>query len=72
MQCYLDHPMKSKKAIKEAVAAGKEVSVWGYKSPFETGIPEDGKGHTLVGPAPYDRKYYAQITVKNGCITAIK
>ena len=71
MQTYLDRSYKTKKALKEAIAAGKEVTVYGMNPFGSTAVP-DGEGHTLVGPGPYDRKWYAQITVKDGAITKVK
>jgi hypothetical protein len=68
--CYLDRPYKSKKAIKEALAAGKEVTVY-TMNPYGSAAVPDGR-HALVGPEPYVRKYYAEIMVKDGCITKIK
>jgi hypothetical protein len=71
MTCYLDRPYKTKKALKEAVAAGKQVTVWGYDRPMQTAIPKDGE-HALVGPEPYVRNWYATIVVKDGVITKVK
>ena len=69
---YTFHPYKTKKAVKEAVAAGKRVEV--YVVSVMGGAydnPPDGK-HTICGPGPYDRKWYGQVTVENGCLTSIK
>lgn len=61
---------KTKKALKDAIKAGKTVTV--HSESFHSGpeIP-DGE-HVLVGPAPMIRNWYAQITVKDLAITKIK
>ena len=59
---------KTKKAAKESIGQAPrfvETSLFGleYKG--------DGK-YTVVGPAPEDRRWYAQITVKDGVISKVK
>lgn len=69
----LDRP-KSKKAIKDAVAANQAVnleatSMFGneYDGPLRTA--PDGV-YTFVGPDPYtSRKFYGTITKRNGKVT---
>ena len=70
MTCYLDRPYKTKKALKEAIAAGKEVTVYGMNPFGSTSVP-DGE-HALVGPEPYVRNWYATIQVVGGVITKVK
>lgn len=67
---YTDRIFPSKKAIKEAIAAGKEVSVY-VVDYFGDGSIPDGK-HSIVGPEPYKRKFYGTVTVKGGLLTSIK
>lgn len=67
---YLDHPYPSKKAIKDALTSGKSVYVHSV-SLFGDGRTPEGS-HTLCGPSEYNRKYYAQIEVKDGKIIKIK
>lgn len=61
---------KTKKSLREAVAAGKVVTVHDEGFLSDGSIP-DGK-HSLVGPAPYDRRWYATIQVKDLAITSVK
>ncbi len=64
---------RSKKAVKEAIAAGHQVnieatSVFGneYDGPVEDA--PDGT-YTFVGPDPYTaRKFYGTITKRNGTV----
>jgi len=67
---YTHRKFPTKKALKEAVKAGERVSVYSA-SVFGNGSPKDGK-NTVCGPGPYDRKWYGEITVKDGCITSVK
>jgi hypothetical protein len=61
---------KTKKSLREAVAAGVKVYVHD-EAIFGDGSIPDGK-HALVGPAPYDRRWYATIQVKDLIITSVK
>lgn len=70
MTCYLDRPYKYKKNLKEAVAAGKEVTVYSMNPTGAVSVP-DGE-HALVGPEPYVREWYATIQVVGGVITKVK
>lgn len=67
---YTNTAWPSKKAIKEALARDEPVTVYSA-SVFGNGKAPDGK-HTLCGPSEYNRKYYAQIEVKDGKIIKIK
>lgn len=67
---YTETNFKTKKSLKEAVAAGKKIGV------FQPGLggnpPTDGKV-TLEGPHyPAPHSWYAQATLKDGCIVAVK
>jgi len=61
----------TKKALKEAVAAGKKViakdnTPWGQK-------PIDNGSACIEGPcAPKPHSWYASVTVENGYITKVK
>lgn len=68
---YTDINFKSKKALKEAVAAGKEVTVY-QPGPFGGNIDPNGKV-TLEGPHfPEPHKWYAQAQLKDGVIVSVK
>jgi hypothetical protein len=66
---YTETNYKSKKALKEAVAAGKQVHCF---SPGPWPCPENGR-ITLEGPHyPQPHKWYAEVTLKNGVIVSVK
>jgi hypothetical protein len=67
---YLRTPYKTKKAVKEAIANGERVTVYTI-DPYGPKAVPDGH-HTIVGPEPYDRRWYGQVTVRSGCLTSIK
>lgn len=68
---YASQNFKSKKALKEAVAAGKQVTVY-QPGPFGGNEPRDGKV-CLEGPHyPEPHKWYAEATLKDGVIVAVK
>lgn len=61
-------PYKSKKALKEAVGQRlryQETSLLGSEY-RENGLL------TVVGPGAYDRKWFANVTMKNGLIERVK
>jgi hypothetical protein len=66
---YVDPNFKSKKALKEAVAAGQRVSVYS-PGPF----PANRNGNEFVeGPHyPEAHRWYAQVSVKDGLVTSVK
>lgn len=66
---YVSPNFKSKKALKEAVANGERVTVYS-PGPF----PANENGTEFVeGPHyPEPHRWYAQVTVKNGVVTAVK
>ena len=58
---------KTKKACKESIGQAPrfvETSVFGDE------FTGDGK-YTVVGPSPYQRKWFAQVTVTKGVITKV-
>ena len=63
---------KTKKALKEAVANGKKITVYQPNDMFGTPIPIDGKV-ILEGPhAPRPHTWYAVATLKDGYIVSVK
>ena len=66
---YTDRNFKTKKALKEAVAAGNEVRCY---SPGPFPCPTDGQV-SLEGPHyPEPHKWYATATLKNGVVVKVK
>ena len=60
---------KTKKALKES--KGKELR-YQETSLFGQEFPKDGNGtFAVVGPGAYERKWYAQVTVKDYLITKV-
>jgi hypothetical protein len=67
---YATVNFKTKKAFKEAVAAGKEVGVY-QPGPFGGNEPKDGKV-AVEGPwYPEPHKWYASATVENGKVVKV-
>jgi hypothetical protein len=65
---YTDPNFKSKKALKEAVAAGRMVSVF---SPGPFGCPENGE-LSVEGPhSPEPHRWYARVRVADGMVTKV-
>ncbi len=58
---------KTKKALKEAV--GQELS-YTETSMFGAEYVDDGK-FCVVGPSPYQRKWFAEVTMKDGKILKV-
>lgn len=67
---YSNTNFKSKKALKEAVAAGEQIGIH-QVGPFGGNEPLNGRV-TLEGPwCPEPHRWYAQATVENGFITKV-
>lgn len=66
---YVEPNFKTKKALKEAVANGEDVTVFS-PGPF----PATQNGETSVeGPHyPKPHTWYARVTVKDGLVTKVK
>lgn len=65
---YVDPNFKTKKALKEAVAAGDRVSVF---SPGPFGCTLDGT-ETIEGPHyPQPHRWYARVRVEGGYVTEV-
>lgn len=68
---YTNKNYKSKKALKEDVAAGKEVTYF-QPGPFGGNEPKDGVIY-IEGPHyPEPHRFYAECMVKNGRIVKVK
>jgi len=66
---YASTNFKSKKAFKEAVAAGEIVTLF---SPGPFGTKSDGT-ESVEGPHyPKPHSWYASVTVVNGVVTKVK
>lgn len=71
MTCYTDVNFKTKKALKEAVAAGQRITYY-QPGPFGGNEPKNGS-ITLEGPHyPAAHTWYAQAEVKDGVIVKVK
>jgi hypothetical protein len=67
---YASINFKTKKALKEAVAAGKIIRV--FEPGVQIGPITDGQ-HSVEGPHfPKPHMWYAQVEVVNGIITKVK
>lgn len=68
---YTDRNFQTKKALKEAVAAGKEISIYQPNNMFGTPDPVNGQ-FSVEGPHyPQPHKWYASVTLVNGIITKV-
>lgn len=68
---YTDINFKTKKQLKEAVAAGKQVTYY-QPGPFGGAEPQNGK-IVVEGPHyPEPHKWYAKCEVKGGVIVKVQ
>ena len=68
---YVSPNFKSKKELKEAVAAGKIVTVFNPGLGGE--VPANAKGVAIEGPHyPLPHKFYAQVDIENGKVVKVK
>lgn len=66
---YVSPNFKSKKELKEALAAGKTVTVFAPG----LGAPPVNGSCTVEGPHyPEPHKWYGSVTITNGKVTAVK
>lgn len=66
---YVSPNFKSKKALKEAIAAGKFVDVF---QPGLGTVPQNGR-ISLEGPhSPQPHTWYAEATMENGRLVKVK
>lgn len=70
---YSSTNFKTKKALKEAVAAGRRISVYQPNDMFGRGAPKPGESVTLEGPhAPQPHSWYATAVIgADGCIDKV-
>jgi hypothetical protein len=69
---YTSTNFKNKKAIKEAIAAGKRITVYQPNNMFNTLEPRDGTVH-LEGPHyPAPHRWYGTGVLKDGYLVSIK
>lgn len=70
---YTTKNFKTKKALKDAVAAGEKVSVYQPNGDLTGSTPPTNGVVTLEGPHyPEPHRWYAQATLVNGYITKVK
>lgn len=68
---YTSINFKTKKALKEAIAAGKRVTVY-QPGPFGGNVPQNGTV-CLEGPHfPEPHKWYGQAVLENGIVVKVK
>jgi len=66
---YTDTNFKTKKALKEAVAAGKEVRLFAPG----LGAPKENGTDFVEGPHyPAAHTWYAEVTMKDGIVVRVK
>lgn len=68
---YTDFNFKTKKALREAVAAGKRVTYY-QPGPFGGNEPRDGTIYVEGPHYPKPHMWYAQCEVKDGVIVKVK
>lgn len=67
---YTDTNFKTKKSLKEAVKAGRQIGVF-QPGPFGNNPPQEGTV-TLEGPHyPQPHSWYARATLKGGVIVKV-
>ncbi|HEY9658329.1 MAG TPA: hypothetical protein V6C65_07750 [Allocoleopsis sp.] len=68
---YASQNFKTKKQLKDAIAAGRKVTVW-QPGPFGGNVPENGTV-CLEGPHyPEPHKWYARATLESGYIVKVQ
>jgi len=68
---YTDRNFKTKKALKEAVDNGENVTVY-QPGPFGGNVPTNGEV-SVEGPHyPEPHRWYARVTLTDGMITKVK
>ena len=66
---YTTENFKSKKALKDAVAAGKQVTLYAPG----IGFPPTNGSCAVEGPHyPQPHSWYAEVTVENGLVTKVR
>lgn len=68
---YTTINFKTKKALKEAIAAGQEITVYQSNNIFNVQIPQAGTVY-LEGPHyPQAHTWYAKATLENGLVVKV-
>lgn len=69
---YASINFKTKKAFKEAVLAGKKITLFQPNNMFGTPDPQNGE-FVVEGPQfPEPHKFYAKCMVKDGYVVSVK
>lgn len=69
---YTDRNFKTKKALKEAVAAGQQITVYQPNDMFGKPAPTEGTV-CVEGPHyPQPHSWYASVTLKGGVVVKVK
>lgn len=69
---YTDQNFQTKKALKDALASGKKVTVYQPNNMFDTKVPFNGTVY-LEGPHyPQPHKWYVVGTMKDGYLHSVK
>lgn len=70
---YSSENFKTKKAFKDAVKAGSRITVYQPNGDlFGVKIPQNGVTHCEGPHAPQPHKWYAEVTLKDGLVVAVK
>ena len=71
--CYTDKNFKTKKALKEAVAAGQQVTIHNPECGMGGESPAPTNGRTCVGGPHYPEphKWYATVVIQNGVVVKV-
>lgn len=68
---YTNVNFRTKKALRDAVAAGREIGVF-QPGPFGGNEPSDGPV-SVEGPhSPEPHRWYARVTLRGGVIVGVK
>ena len=68
---YTNKNFKTKKALKEAVAAGEKITYY-QPGPFGGNEPQNGKIYVEGPHYPESHRFYAECDVKDGIIIKVK
>jgi hypothetical protein len=69
---YTDKNFQTKKALKDAVASGQQISLYQPNEMFGRGAPQEGE-FSVEGPHyPQPHKWYARVVVKGGIVVKVK
>jgi hypothetical protein len=72
-EAYTDRNFRTKKELKDAVAAGKQIYVYQPNSDITGAEPPQNGTISVEGPhAPEPHRWYASVTLKDGVIVAVR